>query len=358
MRTIFLRAFFAVFFFALFGIGALAQDKTQAYYNNHEREILPDARTAFRNGRYDRAVELCRWHYIFVGNNDADALRDQANRCGELSRSMAEMRADGNMREAREMANTLLSINPDDTAAKQLLKELDALEKAIEPELKPEPKPVFVDTVAAPISSERMDAIVEEKPTEKLEERQADVVIKEDIPDSYRPVTPTQAVQKPKSPETPHTRFVAKVDAVLLDMKQIVPGASIGLYDLGGSLIGLEAGAYFSSSLAEKTASVFGMDASVAFRVGKGMYPKLGAGFFSCKSNLTGTGTKGLCAGLGVTFLIGGNFCVEVGAKYYPKVNVSGTETVSTAGTTYEFPKTVQIIAGGIAPVVSLGWSF
>ena len=63
-------------------------------------------------------------------------------------------------------------------------------------------------------------------------------------------------------------------------------------------------------------------------------------------------------AGAGLTFLVGGHFAVEAGLKYYPKVNVSGTTPVSTAGTTYDFPAAVEVLGGGIAPMVSIGWAF
>lgn len=66
-------------------VQSIAQEKTQAYYNSHETEILPDARAAFREGNYDRVVELCRWHYIIVGDTGADALQERAARCAELS---------------------------------------------------------------------------------------------------------------------------------------------------------------------------------------------------------------------------------------------------------------------------------
>ena len=52
----------AALLFCLISPALLAQDKTQTYYNTHEREILPDAQAAFRNGDYERTLELCKWH--------------------------------------------------------------------------------------------------------------------------------------------------------------------------------------------------------------------------------------------------------------------------------------------------------
>ena len=43
MKAGFLRVLFVSVLVALASTGAWAQNKTQAYYNSHEREILPDA---------------------------------------------------------------------------------------------------------------------------------------------------------------------------------------------------------------------------------------------------------------------------------------------------------------------------
>ena len=179
------------------------------------------------------------------------------------------------------------------------------------------------------------------------------------VEDPYRPVTqPATSARKPDSAEVKDNQFLVKAGATLfLKPFAIAPGAGFGLLNLGGSPVGLEAGLYFGS-LSEKTASLFGLDAAVNFRVGTSVYPKAVVGFFSCKSSVTGSGTSGLCAGAGLTFLVGGHFAVEAGLKYYPKVNVSGTTPVSTAGTTYDFPAAVEVLGGGIAPMVSIGWAF
>ena len=346
MKTVFLKTIVVVVCFGLACSGAWAQNKTQAYYNSHESEILPDARTAFKNGDYDRAVELCRWHWIIVGDHQADSIRDMAERCGQISQRMTDLRNEGKTAEAKEVAQALLAINPDDVAAKQLLQELAELEPVDEPGPQPE------DTVAVSVPPVTVDEPVVENPVEDVDTA------------PYQPVTPvtpmTQPVQKPQSKETSMTKFVVKAGATVLDLNQfaMAPGGSIGLYDMGGSPFGLEAGLYFGSGLADHTASMFGMDAGLVLRIGKSMYPKAMLGFFSCKSSDTGSGTNGLCGGASLTFIAGGHFCIEVGAKYYPKVKVSGTQTFSTGGASYDFPTPVEVLAGGIAPVVSLGWAF
>ena len=104
------------------GLGAFAQDKTQAYYNAHESEILPDAQAAFRDGDYDRAAELCKWHYIIVGDNRADELRDKAEQCLKLTVEMNVNLSTGQKKAARETALAILSLNPDDKKAQEVSK--------------------------------------------------------------------------------------------------------------------------------------------------------------------------------------------------------------------------------------------
>ncbi len=358
MKASFLRTVCVVILLGLVSQGLWAQNKTQAYYNSHEREILPDARTAFKSGDYARTAELCRWHYIIVGDRAADALRDQAERCGQYASRMAALKDEGKNSEAKAAAQALLAINPDDAAAKKLVEDIEAQENAererelekqreLERQRELEALKVTADTVAVekPVEQENVD---ESKP-------EARPVVE----DPYRPVTrPTTSARKPAPAEVKDNQFLVKAGATLfLKPFAVAPGGGIGLFNLGGSPVGLEAGLYFGS-LAEKTASLFGLDAAVNFRVGKSVYPKAVVGFFSCKSSLTGSGTSGLCAGAGLTFLVGGHFAVEAGLKYYPKVNVSGTTPVSTAGTTYDFPTPVEVLGGGIAPVLSIGWAF
>lgn len=345
MKAFFMRTISVVVFLGLLCSSAWAQNqnKTQAYYNSHEREILPDAREAFKKGDYARAAELSQWHWIIVGDRQADSLREMAERCGQLSRQLVSLRNSGKMDEAKTVAQSILSMNPDDAAAKQLLEELKELEKAKQPE----PKPVVVDSAAVsepPVKEE-------EEVVDKLED------VKPVEIDPYRPVTP---VAKPISKDEPKSLFVIKGGATVLDLDKFViaPGGSLGLYNLGGSVLGLEAGMYAGSGLAGKTASIFGLDAAAVLRIGNSVYPKVGLGFFSCKSSTFGSTTKGLSAVAGLTFLLGGHFAVEAGLKYYPEVNVSGFDQVSAAGVTYDFPATVMILSGGVAPVLSVGWAF
>lgn len=337
--------------FCLATLGLSAQDKTLQYYNTHENEILPDARTAYRKGDYERTLELCRWHYIIFGDNTTvDSLREKSERCAVLSKEMNGFRSDGNVKEAKQKATVILSINPDDVAAKEVL--------SIE-----DPAPPILDTDVV-VPTVKRDTLVIPPPTKNQDEsndNQRREGIQHPIGDVHPVPNPTKQVQEQFN--EPHTRFVVKAGATIVDLKQfsqtIAPGASIGVYDLGGSPIGGEMGAYVCPGLSSVSASLFGADASLVFRASENIYPKLGVGFFSCKSSETNTSTKGMCVGCGLTYMVGGHFCIEAGVKYYPKVYVQGTERVSTTpGASYEFPSDIQIISGGIAPFVSVGWAF
>lgn len=110
-----------VLMLSLIGTIALAQDKSQAYYNTHEKEILPDAQAAFQNGNYERAEKLCQWHFIMVGGHRADALREKAVQCAKLAIEMKTLASYGNNGAALEKAQAILALNPDDTVARQLI---------------------------------------------------------------------------------------------------------------------------------------------------------------------------------------------------------------------------------------------
>ena len=350
MMKLLVKIFIVAFFSCLIPIGLLAQEKNLSYYDDHKSEILPDARAAFQKGDYERTLELCRWHYIIFGDNTTDTLRERSERCVQLTREMNDLRSKGNLREAKQKATVILSINPDDVGAKEVL--------SIE-----DPSPALPDTVVVdpPV---KPDTLVIPPPTVGPNGSNDDKKTGGDQhPSGGVPSVPDVNIREQGHLSAPRNRFVVKAGATIVDLKQfsqtIAPGASIGVYDLGGSPIGGEMGVYICPGLSSVSASLFGADASLVFRAAKNIYPKLGVGFFSCKSSETNTSTKGRCAGGGLTYMVGGHFCLEVGVKYYPKVCVQGTERVSTTpGASYEFPSDIQIISGGIAPFVSVGWAF
>lgn len=101
-------------------IASRAQEKSQAYYNSHETEILPDAQTAFRNADYERAAELCQWHYVIVGDSRADALGEKARRCAKLTDEMNGFLSKGQYDSLHEKAKAILALNPNDRKAKEM----------------------------------------------------------------------------------------------------------------------------------------------------------------------------------------------------------------------------------------------
>jgi hypothetical protein len=344
MNRFLLRITYAALLILLLPFTLFAQEKDLAYYDSHPGEILPDAQNLFMTGAYERVVQLCEWHYFIVGNQEANALRDKAEKCAQLSTELAYYQSEGKVQEVKETAQKLLSINPNDVVAKELLAKLE------EPEVPEEPEDPVVPVVPEVVEPEEQENIV---PAEPVVEDTHPEQVQENIP----------ILEKVPVPESLRTKFLIKAGVSVLDLKQfaqtIAPGGSLGAYDLGGSLFGVEAGLFLCPGLSARNASLFGIDASMVIRAANGIYPKVGVGFLSCTSKLeTGGSTKGLCAGLGVTILIGGHFCVEVGAKYFPKVNLLGTEMVSTAGVSYEFPMADEIITGGIAPMLCFGWTF
>ena len=113
------RLIFSIVFCILSSV-VFAQEKTQYYYNTHEKEILPDANASFQKGDYERTIELCKWHYIIVGDNAANELRIKAERCASLLQEMKSLLTDGSIEVARDVAKSLLSINPKDTFAQEI----------------------------------------------------------------------------------------------------------------------------------------------------------------------------------------------------------------------------------------------
>ena len=351
----------AVSSFALF-----AQEKTQMYYLQHENEILPDAQASFRQGKYDRAVELCVWHYIILGTQDAEALREKAAQCATLAKEFADHKDAGRQAEAEESARALVALNPDDPAANDFLAELRVQEEIPQPEnvVVSEPQTLEIPETV-PVQEEEQE---EEVPVQEEEiPAEEEAFVQEPVPVTPVPefpqisTVPEPVRTAPTAPAGKGNRLAIKANAAILDFSQlaksIATGLSFGLYDIGGSPVGAEVGAYLCPALLD--ASLVGMDASMVFRIANGFYPKAGVGFFSClipDSSLEGT--NGICGGLGFSFLTGGHFLWEVGAKFYPEVKVQGYESVSTGGSFYEFPTSVTVISGGVALMVGLGFCF
>ena len=68
---------------------ASAQERTLSYYDSHPSEILPDARSAFKKGEYERVLQLCNWYHTIQGCK-AGEIEANAERCAHL---LSEMKA-------------------------------------------------------------------------------------------------------------------------------------------------------------------------------------------------------------------------------------------------------------------------
>ena len=364
----------------LFSYGLSAQEKNQVYYNSHEKEILPDARAAFRNGDYARADELCKWHYIIVGDNAADALRANAQRCSQLSASMKAYKAKGDLASAKKAAEALLTLNPNDREAKAILATKEP-EPVVEPvkveppveEEKPaeEVKPIETEQPAEeaeptevvkpadePKPSEEVKPTEEVKPaeTEKPDE-QANSTGPDPIP-ATQPET-IEPIPEP-SPKAERMKVAAKAGVTVLDFSRfaqtVAPLVGVGLYDIAGSRFGAGLDAYIAPF--GNNISVFGLDASAMFRAANGIYPKLFAGFFNCNGKDGYKPTAGMRIGAGVSMILARHICLDLGLSYFPAVKLMGSETVSTPDVSYEFPDVLTAVSGGISPVISVGWAF
>ena len=118
-----LNASMVIILVLLCNLAFAQQEKTINYYINHEDEILTDAQVAFQSGEYDRVVELCKWHYVIVGDERAEQLRGTAERCTSLTGEMVELVSQGKNKEAAERAKELLKINPNDEAAQKVIQD-------------------------------------------------------------------------------------------------------------------------------------------------------------------------------------------------------------------------------------------
>ena len=180
-------------------------------------------------------------------------------------------------------------------------------------------------------------------------------------PEPVKPVTPVAPVSPvkpvenpvaaPKKTAHPNMLFVAKAGVGTTTNWGFFPELAVGVYDIGGSRFGAELGGYLY-----KGTTMPGFDASATFRLMDMLYLRAGAGYFSYTKDASTTG--GMNATVGVNILIGGHFCVDIGLRYYPKIQVMGTETVSTAGVTYSIPVPETVMKSGVAPSIKIGYAF
>lgn len=115
----------AVLLLGFAGTAALAQEKDRIYYSAHESEIFPDAEAAFRNGDYERALELCEWYSVYVGGERTNELREKARRCSKLTIEMNAFLSIGQRSAAKDKAQDIVAININDEAAWRVIRSDD-----------------------------------------------------------------------------------------------------------------------------------------------------------------------------------------------------------------------------------------
>ena len=337
----------------LFSTAIFAQEKRLIYYNTHEAEILPDARAAFRNGDYERAVQLCEWHYIIVGNKDAELLRERAERCDRFSQTLGELRNDGKIEDARENAELILSINPADANAKEFLL---ATEKPVSDTLSMSLSEVQ-DTIKQEIAVlyVQPDTLIIFEPVQDQDENQLLDLPKESVEN-----TPERAPVEKQKTYRIRTRFAVKAGASVLDFKQkiIAPEMSVGLYDIGGSRLGLQVGGYWANL--SVTESVYGLDASLAIRLTKRLYQELGIGYIKYSSTISFAQDedKGLYPKYGLTLRLSEHLCIGLAVKYDPSIYSKKDKIVYDAPGDNAYTITKTILNGGITPIFNIGFAF
>lgn len=289
-----------------------AQEKTQSYYNSHENEILPDANISFQRGDYEHAVELCKWHYIIVGNHSADILKNKAERCASLTKEMESLQFAGKTKEARDIAKTILSINPSDSLAKEVSQS---------PDLPKSEAPLLTKDIPTLISQPPTDIAVNAKPEVSLVLPSKEETV---AYDSMK-ATPVgekvkQETFKPESQKWPyssngivnlHNTFVVKVGISLYNYEEksgVYPSISMGLYNIRGSRSGIEMGV----DIWDRKNQVF-YSASYVFRGSRFFYPKVDLGFITYNGEY-----EEPFIGLGSSFFLGKIFCLEIRTIYQP----------------------------------------
>ena len=303
----------------------LPEDQPSFYYSNPAK-ILPDARLAFKEDNYARTLMLCSMHYIVYGDEsketkEKDQLRTQAEKCYDYAREMKALLEAEDIPEAKKRATELLKLNPGDKAAQKVLKLKDPVEE--QPAVVVPPKPVETE----PVPVKEPDKEPEKDPVEEV---------------VTTPLAPVKESRKLSN------AFYVQAGAGLYG-GSVAPEAALGLYGLGGSSFGIGAGVFGVVD----SVGLFGAELIPSVQIARGLMVSPCIGFFA-----DGSGTKGLCGGAGVSYMIGNHFLVSVKGRYFPAVKYYGTKQVSTSGTSYEFPSVEIGRKAAFVPSVSVGWAF
>jgi hypothetical protein len=318
-------------------------------YLANPSQILPDARTAFRKGDYSRAVSLCDMHWIAFGDEstetkEKDTLEAKAKKCFDLRREMNGLLEEGQLAEAKEKARAILTNNPQDENAKEIL-------------TRSEPAPADIVVTDIDVSDSQADQ--DSNPVTNVEnDGMTDTVVAPQdtvIVEPEKPQPPVQPAVKKKKAARKVT-FVAKAGVGFRpgwsgDGTPIDLDFAVGAHKLGGSPVGVEIGGFIGLQ-----SYLYGVNASGVVSLAKFLSVRAGGGFFSYSH--TSSATRGMNVTAGLDFRIGGHFCIDVGASYFPKIQVSSNELVTTQRVSYTMPVTKTVMKAGIVPSIKLGWAF
>ena len=338
-----------------------AQDKTQAYYSQHESEILPDAQTAFSEGDYEQTALLCRWHYIIVGDRTADSLRDKADKCRAILEEMRQLVKEGKIEEALDKALALLALNPEDIEAKNLLLAAETANNEVTDE---------EEIVAVPDSLSIEESPVYDSEPEMVPDTDQSDSAFVDVSDSLQIIAEEPYVVLTNKLYDHRTLYGIKAGVSITNLSNFIqsdPGdmgrylaylGSLCVYNIGKSRFGIEVGTQFVPAVSDN-ASFMEIDASVAFRVSDFIFLKGLGGLYSYNHKTNDSlDTKGMNMGIGVTSFLDEHFCLEIGCKFYSSTQDSRNDAVNANEIQYNPSAVLSLLPNGLSPYLSIGLFF
>lgn len=157
---------------------------------------------------------------------------------------------------------------------------------------------------------------------------------------------------KEKKEWAPHQNFAVDVNIGLYS-GMILPGLTLGLYDIADSRFGVGLGLFF---VPQYEAGLFGGELTLPIRLSRRLYLAPALGVFK-----EGHGVAGLTAGGGLSILIGSHFRLGAQLKYFPAIFIEGTESVRLTlanSVSYQFPALQNAIPGSVVPSLCIGIAF
>ena len=356
MKSAFISIFIAFLLSTITNV-VCAQEKTQAYYVQNEIELLPDAQAAFSKGNYERAALLCRWHYIIVGSHATDSLREKSEQCQLLIEDINYLSAEGNNELALEKALTLLTINPEDVMAKDLLlaaevanneeiveEDNDLPQKQIEPEEPP------VHQNESLLNSELEQVEPATIGIGAIPQSETDTL---DLDDNVKRTDRRTIYGLKAGVSIPGAKHFFESEPNNMSQYLAYFG-SLCVYNIAKSRFGIEVGALFSPSATE-IAPFNEVNAAVAFRIGDDLYLKGLGGYFFSKNKIGNTRLfNGKCFGAGLNTFMNEHFCIEFGVRYY---SVNQTHQMDNTNDNNK-QSDLKTAPDGISPFLCIGLLF